>query len=133
MRESARHYSPNVAVACKRAWARGLLVSYPGSRQLFIDIDGRDAWATFEFRMKRLLKMFVLQYTYTQSPSGRPYFRHVTVELDEDITEMERLFLQLYLGSDAMREILSYHALKDGVARPTVFFDTAEPLVIKKD
>ena len=56
------------------------------------------------------------------SRSGLPK-RHITVTLDQPITNYQRLALQVMLGSDRVREFLGYIQEKQGDPTPILFIE----------
>jgi hypothetical protein len=62
----------------------------------------------------------------TTSPSGEPGHAHVVVTLERPVRDMrERIMLQALLGSDPMRELLSWRRLEDGADEDAIslFFE----------
>lgn len=97
------------------AVAKGCRVVDPGPRELFLDIDSEESAE----RTRRLLSCFYdhepHSCVWSQSPSGEPGHWHVVVTLERDVRDMaERLLLQACLGSDPMRELLSWRRLALG-------------------
>lgn len=105
----------------------GLVVRYPASNELFVDIDSEEQSKAFD----DLFKIFCEHYwgdiveltleesvgaeqpppvfTRTPSPSGKPGRYHVVVTLPRDVpTQKERIIWQALLGSDTKREALAY-------------------------
>jgi hypothetical protein len=105
-----------------------LRVVLPTSRELQIDIDSDDAFATFTqaYELLRNLGTFgAAGYSVRPSRSGGEK-RHVTVRLSLAITSLERIALQAILGSDWRREMFSIARLQEGQAIPTLFFEKIE-------
>jgi len=97
------------------AAAKGLRVRYPQPNELFIDIDSAEAYAQF----KRLREVFergepIVGTTIAASPSEAPGHYHAIVTLRRDVLPRERVMLQALLGSDPMRELLSYRRVIAG-------------------
>ncbi len=107
----------------KRAERKGLKIVYPKPNQLQIDIDTDDQYKTFQRMEVALYKYFgIKNKVETVSGNGLPG-RHITLDLGYDIDDMERILLQSVMGSDPMRELLSYIRIKSGHEHPTVFLE----------
>jgi hypothetical protein len=114
---------PNSARAVRGAQDNGLVVVYPASNQLQIDIDSDRAFNIF-LEMQHLLEKYfeVGKVKITASRSGLPK-RHITVTLDQPITNYQRLALQVMMGSDRVREFLGYIQEKQGDPTPILFIE----------
>ncbi len=113
--------------ANRMAEERGLVVVEPAPNQLFLDIDSKQGWVQFLEQVDRVRSMFPgLSATEAPSPSGKPWKRHVVVELPFKLTEIERIALQAILGSDPTREAMSWLRLQRKEATPTLFFEKPE-------
>jgi hypothetical protein len=102
----------------EKAKELGLVVRYPASNELFIDIDSEAAFFAFE----HLFGIFCEHYwdgaledgtmpafVKAPSPSGKPGRYHIVVTLPRDVaTQKERIVWQALLGSDTTREALAY-------------------------
>jgi hypothetical protein len=109
--------------ADKRAAARGQIVIEPKPNQLFVDIDCEDDLVVFRKNLG-WLEGLVTGYALKPSGSGKPGHYHITVELSRDVKDgYERIGLQAILGSDRLREVLSWRNLANESGRPTVFFE----------
>ncbi len=110
------------------AAAKGLRVVYPASSELQIDIDSTEQLNTFW----RLLAVFARNRSVTgvrvsPSPSGRDGRYHVTVTLGVNLVDaMQRVCLQSLLGSDPVREMLSWERVLNADPHPTLFFELPE-------
>lgn len=123
--------SLTLEAAEKAAAAKGLVVVIPKANELFVDIDSAEDFAVFEKHVERLqaashqeLGCAVLDYRVTPSNSGGER-RHAVVTLSRDVkSDVERCLLQACLGSDRLRELLSWVRIESGVrVHPTVFFE----------
>jgi acetolactate synthase regulatory subunit len=114
---------PNSARAVREAQENGLVVVYPESNQLQIDIDSDRAFNIF-LEMQHLLEKYfeVGKVKITASRSGLPK-RHITITLDQPITNYQRLALQVMMGSDRVREFLGYIQEKQGDPTPILFIE----------
>lgn len=107
-------------IAIKKAEKEGLTVVFPDEFTLQIDIDNKAAFSIFEKKILYLDKWYDFTYKINVSLSGKPH-RHVYVKLTTPVTPLERIFLQLFLGSDSTREFLSFQRIKNKDAHPTLF------------
>lgn len=108
-----------------KAAAAGLNVVIPAPNELFIDIDSDEAFDKFLYNRGLMYEHapgFIEKVIAAPSKSGFPK-RHVTVTLDRNITDVERIGLQAILGSDTKRETLSYLSCMHGHIHPTLFFE----------
>ena len=114
---------PNSARAVREAKENGLVVVYPEDNQLQIDIDSDRAFGIF-LEMKHLLERYfvVTNVTVSYSRSGHPK-RHVTVTLAQPINDYQRIALQTLMGSDRVREFLSYIQLRQNDPHPILFIE----------
>lgn len=110
---------PNIA-----AEKLGLKVVLPGPRDLFIDIDTRDALNKHVSACATLRKNgFTLEeVAFQPSKSGGDHF-HVYMRVDHDLDPIERLALQAMRGSDPVRELLGYLRAQRKTRPPTTFFE----------
>lgn len=124
---SARTVSEVEALAAKL----GRRVVYPKPNELQIDIDSADAYANH----LRLLDAFerggetVIDKVVSVSPSAKSGHFHVTITLARNVLgSRERVMLQALLGSDPMRELLSYQRVEAGspAQAVSVFFELPE-------
>ena len=119
-----------------------LIVVLPSPSQLFVDIDNDDAEHLFHKNLTKVSEYVgVYGWVITQSRSGEPERKHITVDLSRDVTPMERILLQAVLGSDLRRELLSYCRITINDPRPTLFLEKkvagflpirTEPLLLKE-
>lgn len=107
---------------------RGKVARYPGAREVFVDLDnkhGEDALAEFTRRYE-LVKHTIGACSYAVTPSATVGNYHAVVTFyDLQPNDCERLLLQALLGSDPMREAVSYKKLRGGCesAAVSVFFE----------
>ena len=112
--------------AIKRAEEQGLRTVLPKGNQLLIDLDSEEQYQTYLKRFARVQESLFIQEVYNQpSKSGLPK-RHIIIELEKSIDVRERLILQLYLGSDPIREFLSYLRFLQDDPFPSLFFEKKE-------
>ena len=110
-------------VAAEQAKAKGCKVVVPKSNELFVDIDCEEDLERSRKYLVHIQRMEKCSYRITESPSGRPGRYHVVVTLERDVEPMERILLQALLGSDRVREVLSWQRLRRGEKLPTLFFE----------
>lgn len=86
----------------------GFEASYPGPKELQIDIDSEESKEIFlyNFAMINRNTNWKLTYKCTPSKSGHPC-EHIRIQLPFEITDWERIAWQASLGSDTRRELLS--------------------------
>lgn len=87
---------------------------FPKPNELFLDFDTQKQWEDFSRKAEivmRSLPSFV--YTVAWSKSGEPH-RHVTCTIGRDVSPLERVALQAILGSDPIREALTYVRIRKG-------------------
>lgn len=117
-------YEEAVAIAA----AKGCVVRVPGPRELFIDIDSEEANNTFDRLRKACPSGLIQSVSRAPSPSGRPGHYHIVATLERDVEDdCERVMLQALLGSDPMRELLSWRRIQNGSdsAAVSLFFEKA--------
>ena len=120
---------PNSRRAIDLAITEGLTVVFPAPNELLIDIDNEHSFQMFMKQMD-ILKKYVGATGDTITPSRHGFpGRHIVVTLDHDIDETERILLQACLGSDRVRELLSYVQMKNGDAHPTLFLEAGQKLL----
>lgn len=114
---------PNSRRAVREAEESGLTVVYPEDNQLQIDINSDRAFSIF-IEMKHLLEKYfiVRDVVILPSRSGLPK-RHITVTLDQPINDYQRIALQSIMGSDRVREFLSYVQHRNGDQHPILFLE----------
>lgn len=106
--------------AYAKAKALGRVVLVPAANELFVDIDNESSLSMF---MENISRLRVDSYVVRPSPSREQNRLHITVTLTHEISALERIALQAMLGSDPVREMLSWKRLQRGVSDPTLFFE----------
>jgi len=107
-RKNSKDYSyreDTLESAQEKAKLLGLVVVCPKSNQLFIDIDDASSMRRF---VRCVLRLRGVSYIVRPSPSGLPGHYHITLAMPRTVTPLERIALQAILGSDSMRELLSW-------------------------
>jgi hypothetical protein len=110
----------------KEAREKGCVVVYPGPNDLFVDIDSEDDLDFFHEAIVRLRRYFPGgDILVNVTPSKSPGRYHATVTIPRPVKDAaERILLQAVLGSDRVRELLSWARLETGATpHPTVFFE----------
>ena len=105
--------------------SKGYKVVLPTPKQLLIDLDTEEQFAVFEKQYKRFTEVHACTHTVTESKGGPPG-KHVIVELPFEVTAFERITLQGILGSDPMRELLSFFRAQKGDPYPTLFVEKGD-------
>jgi hypothetical protein len=132
-RPRERRQTPGWRWRCRQAAEKGCVIVEPGARELFLDIDCEEDLDLFRRNVLRVQEdAAVLRYEVRSSPSGRGGRYHVVVTLGRDVDPVERVLLQALLGSDRVREALSWIRARRGFEMPTIFFekpgDPGEPI-----
>ena len=102
----------------------GLKIVFPEHNELFVDLDSEEAVKVFGERlilMEKFLPKWVKKVKLTDSKT--PGHKHATVTLNYSPNIFVMLFLQILLGSDPKRELLSYKKLQNSHPYPVVFFE----------
>lgn len=106
-----------------RAKARGCIVVEPKDNELFVDIDREEDMTVFRTNLG-WLEGLVVGYDVKPSTSGKAGRYHIVVRLSRPVRDVyERIGLQAILGSDRLREVLSWRNAVHNSGRPTVFFE----------
>lgn len=106
---------------------KGCIVIHPSDRELFIDIDSKEAAANFAKCAEVLAKSRQFEIVRrTPSPSGKPGREHIVIRMSRPVTDEERILLQACLASDPLREMLSLMRLRAKDEAPTIFFEKAK-------
>lgn len=111
------------SLAFVEAESKNSIVVLPKENELFLDIDDLAGRNTF-LRNKTKFSMHVAtieDYTETTSRGGNT---HIVVKLGHNIDPQQRIIYQVLLGSDRIREMLSWIRLINEDPNPTLFFET---------
>jgi hypothetical protein len=119
-----------------RAFADAKILGYtvvlPEPNQLQIDIDNEQARTVYSKNIDRFqahIASLAGQAQEAPSKSGKPGKSHITLTLNLDrINPEDRILYQLMLGSDPVREFLSYIRWINGDSAPTLFYEKKETL-----
>lgn len=114
----------NVVDIQAKAAELNLEVKYPTSDELFVDIDTNEDFIFLNSNIDKLKKHFKsVTFTWSISKSGGDK-KHIIVKMPWPMSEIERICLQACLGSDRVRELLSFISLNhDPLCKPTCFFE----------
>jgi len=85
----------------------GFQIFVPEKNELQIDIDSHINKELFLQRIERIKEEFDGGVSYISYPSKSEGHEHIIVTLDLDFTNAQRIAMQLVLGSDPIREMLS--------------------------
>lgn len=125
MKES--NYVPDSLEALERAKKEDLLVIFPKPNELLIDIDDAEGLKAFERCHNILEEHFgIIGVEMKPSMSGKVDHLHITVTLETEVNDIERIVLQACLGSDRMREILGLVMALSNDPHPTLFLEKKE-------
>jgi hypothetical protein len=105
---------PTSKRAIDEAAKLGMVVVFPKDNQLQIDIDNDESYAVFQAHLDILQHHFGFGDIEEHPSKSGGQKRHITVNLNADIDNTERVLLQALMGSDRKREFLELHP---GVAR----------------
>lgn len=109
----------------------GFEVALPQDNQLQIDIDDEASYQVYLGNLDRYMVHFsdnpVTFADVLPSKSGAPEKKHITVTLADPISNEQRILLQALLGSDPVREMLSYIRLVNDDEHPTLFLEKPAP------
>lgn len=100
-----------------------LSIVVPADNELQLDIDSPKIENLNRYeQVLEILNQFnkIKSSKNTKSKSGN---LHVTLTLDHAVSAVERVLLQACLGSDPIREILTYKNILDGSDRPQFLFE----------
>lgn len=106
-----------------KADKEGLDVVLPTTRQLFIDIDSQDAHDQYVINRPQFDQWYVVVDAIDKPSKSGGEKRHITLTLLDEITDVERLLLQAFLGSDLKREFLGLMRVKTEDPHPTLFLE----------
>lgn len=109
----------------KRMEAQGFKAIFPKPNELFIDIDEKVQYDTFNIQIKRLQRNLQdpVPFSMHISRNGLPG-RHIIVRLPFEINNhAERIAYQASLGSDPIRELLSLLRIQRGDQIPIMFIE----------
>lgn len=115
-------FPPNSESAYSKATLMGLVVVTPEPNQLQIDIDSDVAYAVYKQNLETLKQFFPVASIEEHPSKSGGEKRHVTITLIKPVmSNMERILLQACLGSDGIRELLSYVQVFD--PHPILFLE----------
>ena len=127
LNDDHKEYDFNSIQSCKVELNEGEVIRLPQPNELLIDIDSEESlknfeatFAKFDLHVMRILT--VVRYPSRSGGTGLPQ-EHVVLTLERDITPTERVMFQAFLGSDPMRELLSYVRILNDDPGPTLFVD----------
>lgn len=103
----------------------GFEIILPADNELLIDLDTEEQYQTFLKQYERLQQDYSCTSRVYPSKSGLPR-RHVVVELYFNMSPFQRIALQAALGSDPMRELLSFIRVMNSDPHPTLFVEKGD-------
>jgi hypothetical protein len=113
------------------ARAMGATVTFPGDGELQLDFDTEEQWLALDYKLNKFHRVFqgtnAYVYSVTPSVSGLPH-RHVVLFICRsgvavNLTETERVALQMFFGSDTNRELHNLCRVMQGCEHPTLFLE----------
>ena len=113
----------NYAEAVKKADRLGKIIVKPGDNELLLDIDSAEQYKTYKDRMEELSKLHKVVRIKEIPSSEKSGHRHIYISLVCGMEDEERIFLQLFLGSDPIREYLSLCLIRIGDPHPILLFE----------
>lgn len=118
-------YEANAAEAAAR---RDLIVHVARGPELFVDIDNNAQFSVFVVQARRALAAGLIQdrVSLTPSASGLPHRHARLFATHNDLSNVDRIALQLVLGSDPYHEMCSLVCDQRGHDEPTLFFEKYE-------
>lgn len=110
----------------REAAAGGCTIIFPKKDELLLDLDTEEQFGALPEKVDMLGQMWRAEAVITRavpSNSGLPH-RHVTVQVPGCVfNDATRAGLQMFLGSDPVREALCFKRIDEGVDNPTVFVE----------
>lgn len=117
-------FPPNSESAFEKAKANDLVVVEPEAHQLQIDIDDSRAYEIFSKNQAAVNEHFGIVGIEEHASKSGGDRKHVTVTLAKPVmSNMERILLQACLGSDGVRELLSYVQVLNRDPHPILFLE----------
>lgn len=132
---STTEYTPDSLshdYAVKKARERNCTIEYADDQTLQLDLDSKEAIATFQSQLRMLKELNIINYMESNfrldlSRSGN---LHVTIKLTRPLDVQLRIMLQALLGSDLKREMLSLARVVRGQPHPILLFRPALDTVV---
>jgi len=106
----------------------GRVVVYPKPNEIQLDIDTEEAFDRFlkTYKIAKRLLVFTKDPEIKSSASGKEGHRHVTLFMEEEVGDLERIALQAILGSDGNRELFNFFRLSELGISDSCFFEKRE-------
>ena len=121
--EDVLEYGLDSSVVIDFAEQEDLQIIFPDEYTLQLDIDSGTQYDAYLSRLEFFKKFFSIKSTEIKpSKEGLPH-QHITIKLEHPVTDIERIFLQLVLGSDLKREVYSFLRIQIGDKHPTLFLE----------
>lgn len=115
----------NYDEAIVKARKLGKIIILPKENELQLDIDSEEQFTLFHARLKELNALHKIQIVQEVKSSKDGHY-HVYIKLTRDIPTEERIILQMFLGSDPIREYLSMCLAKIGDSEPILLFENPD-------
>lgn len=123
----ADKYRESREAYCTRMVNEGFQIYKPEPNEVLLDIDSEDAYTTFRERFERISEELIEGQGCIQVPTFKVFpsrsggaHCHIIVTLPVEVEMRERLLLQVLLGSDPIRELLSLFRIWNGAPQPTL-------------
>lgn len=124
MRKSGFEYVTTLQSGVARATAEGFEIVWPRPGQVLLDLDDDESLIHYEKILPMARDIFgAVERDRWPSKSGQAW--HVIVEVDHDLTAIERVALQAAMGSDRKRELMATARSMRGDEMVSVLFKPA--------
>jgi hypothetical protein len=105
----------------------GEIVVLPAKDELQLDIDNAEDYDVYLSNIERFHEHLFTVISAKEAPSRSGKGKHITIKLENEISPEQRILYQLLLGSDRVREMLSYVRFLNDDLNPTLFVEQAGP------
>jgi hypothetical protein len=120
-KEVPKQYQETRKEYIERKTKEGYKIYFPEDNDVCIDIDNKESLDTFERILEKMvIKTLYSVPTYKTYNSTTPGHMHIIVKWPWKLTPVERILIQLLLGSDPTRELLSTIRVWDKDDHPTL-------------
>jgi hypothetical protein len=117
----------NFEDAVEKAKSKGKIIIEPTDNELQLDIDSKEQYNILAARMMELNENSHCIFHTQEFPSqGGAWHKHIYLKLAVDTPILERIALQLFLGSDPVKEYLSLCLVKIGDPHPVLMFENPD-------
>jgi hypothetical protein len=129
--DSLDEYPDNTGEAKEKAELSGLQVIIATDYTIQLDLDTAADVAVWARHEHRVLDFGVLGFPVksVESWPSKSGNKHVLIHLSEPVPAIERIAIQLILGSDRKRESLAFRGIKAGSEFPLMLFRPQPKLI----